>query len=191
MKKAQTSGHSTRGYVQKFILCCVIWWFCPVNLIAGYVPLSQIYKPLMSTSRWHLNRIILTVAYLLQILSPWGHRSEKKTALKILPSFFSFSNSPCRTEVLLNLSVHIPFDHCLCLLRHVGSSCSLLLPLCLCAPPPSLCLGGRYWRTLWQRDQGHEVLIVNVWVFVCLCEADREKSTEIREWEMSLKKKRP
>lgn len=171
MKKAQTSCHNTHEDICKGLFC-MLWdlMILPYKLDRRLcTPLSQTYKPLMSTLYWQLNRIILTVAYLLQILSPWGHRSEKKTALKILPSFFFLFNSSCVVpEAVLNLSVHILFNHWLYLLHHVGSSCSLLLPLCLCAPPPFLCLGGRYWKTIWRRDKGHELLTVNV--CVCLCE---------------------
>lgn len=73
----------------RFILNAV--WFneCRLYVFRSVRPLTDHTSP----SCWQLNQIILTVAYLLQILSPWRHRSEKKPALKI-SAFFFFSTLP-------------------------------------------------------------------------------------------------
>lgn len=160
-----------------------------------YIPLSQIYKPLMSTPHWQVNRIILIVAYLLQILSPWGHRSEKKTALKILPSFFFLFKSPCVVLKYFSTCQFISYsitDSASFITLAVAAH-SFLLCVCVLHLPSSVWEGGSER----QFDRGTRDMSCSQWMCECLCVyvkavTDREKSTEIREWETSLKKiKRP
>lgn len=148
----------------------------------------------LSTSCLLLNLIILTVAYLLQILSPLEAANPKREQPSNYRIFFSFlfNSSWVVLESVPRLSVHIAFTHWLRLLHlDDGTSCTLPLPffvsLCSTSPP----LSGRDWKTRWQRDKGHEVLIV---IRVCACvrvcvkpvtERDR---IGITEWETCLKK---
>lgn len=165
----------------------VIWRPCPVDQTVC-IHLSQSHRALinhMSPSCLLLNRIILTVAYLTQTLSPLEAANPKRKQ----PSkyfFIHLSSSWVVLEPVPSMSVHITFAHSLSLL-HLDErtllASSPFVPRRSTSPPLSEGAGVKDKVT---EGQG-------TWSARWLCEGSdwARKSTDERrgaDWETCLKK---